>query len=93
MNDHTQRILKQMINLLEDHLEEKSNLTILVNGLEGCMNAIEEKMPETFQTHWYIHWAELETILAMGTEIVRQKEIFEEINAFKDFLSNYRDMR
>jgi hypothetical protein len=89
MNEHTRSIIKKMITLLDDYKEGRCNLRTLVDGLEGGLNAIEEKMPETFQKSWYVHWGGLEQILAMGTEKARQKEILEDIEALMALLSKF----
>ena len=89
MNAHPRSIIMKMITLLDDYKEGRCNLRTLVDGLEGGLNAMEEKMPETFQKYWYVHWGGLEQILAMGTEKARQKEILEDIEALRVLLSKF----
>jgi hypothetical protein len=89
MNAHTRSIIRKMITLLDGYREGKCNFRTLVAGLEGGLNAIEEKMPEPFQKYWYVHWGGLEQILAMGTEQARQKEILEDIEALRALLSKF----
>jgi hypothetical protein len=87
VNEHTRRILKQTLTLLGEYRRGTANLRYLVNGLEGSLNALEEELPETFYTQWYIHWGGLEQILAAGTERKRRMEILEEVEALEALLS------
>ena len=59
-NSHTKRILLRMFNAIENFENEKSSLQSLVDFLEGSLNAIEEKFPETFYSDWFSNWGNLE---------------------------------
>lgn len=87
MNAHTIRIMEYMKALLDKYQAGSIGLRTLVDGLEGNINALEEKMPDAFTTQWSIHWGRLEIILAAGTERERQEEIFEAIEALRELLS------
>ena len=89
MNEHTRRILRQMLTLLGEYQRGIANLRYLVDGLEGSLNAVEEELPEAFYTQWYIHWGGLEQILAAGTERKHRMEILEEVKMLEALLSQY----
>lgn len=88
MDEHTRRILKRAIALLNEYQQGRIvSLRYLVDGLEGNLKALEEELPETFYTQWYIHWGGLEQILAAGTQQERRMEILKEIEALETLLS------
>jgi len=43
-------MILHMLGLIDDYLEKEQNLATIVIGFKGCMNAIEEKIPEDFRT-------------------------------------------
>ena len=89
MSEHTKRILERMIALLNEYQQGVVSLRYLVDGLEGSLNTLEEKLPETFYTQWYIHWGGLEQILAAGTREKRHAVVLEDVESLKALLLQF----
>jgi hypothetical protein len=89
MNQHSCRILNNLIALLQDYEAEKSSLRRLVDGLEGGLQAIEEPLPQDFYDEWYKYWGGLEIVLATGTESESTEKIRGKIQALHILLSRY----
>ena len=89
MNKHTKKIMKQMITLFEDYHKGRIGLRGLVDGLEGCFNAIDEKLPKIFYDQWFQNWGGLEETLAINKEHKYKKEILEDITALEIMLIEF----
>lgn len=90
MNNHSKRVLRRTITLLEEYRTGKSgNLRGLVDGLEGSLNTLEEELPEDSYLKWYYHWGGLEQVLAAGTEDKRRAEILHDLDALETLLLQY----
>jgi hypothetical protein len=86
MDVHTRNIIGKMATMLQEFKKRKVNLRALVDGLEGSINALEEKLPDSFYTKWYSHWGSLEQYLATGSEKQFKKEIIMEVEALEGLL-------
>lgn len=89
MNEHSNRILEQMIKIIEDYKTGNLNLRYLVDGLEGSISALEEKIPENFSKQWYDHWGALEEWLSLKLEEERKEKILQEIDSLEQLITNY----
>lgn len=78
-----------MLILLKEYQQGMSTLREVVDSLEGSLNALEERLPDSFYTEWFTHWENLEQIVAMGTEHNRREIALEEVMALQSLLSQY----
>ncbi len=93
MQEKTNRIFKQMLVLLDQYRLGEISLRKLVDGLEGGLNALEERLPSAFYTKWYNHWGKLEEILAVslegfGAEDKSHQQILEEAAVLRSLLGS-----
>lgn len=89
MNFQSRVILQRILVLINDYKNNKINLKRLVDSLEGSLNSIEEKIPDEFTKLWYLHWGNLEIILALGIEIQSKEEILNELEKLEKIIQDY----
>jgi hypothetical protein len=97
MNDHTLRIIRRMIRLIDQYKEGSINLRTLVDGLEGSINALEEKLSEEFYAQWHKYWFELYMIYDLSVAYHKPKLsskdlalIIKDIEALRELLSSFQ---
>ena len=87
MNEHTLRVLSRAITFLKQYRnDEKLSLRWLVRGLEASLDTLEEKLPDEFYTAWYVHWGNLEQILAAGIAETHRTDVTENVAALETLL-------
>lgn len=89
MKQHTLQIFARMLTFLKDYQQGMRSLRGVVDSLEGSLNALEERLPDSFYTEWYAHWGDLEQIAAMGTEHKHREVVLEKVKALESLLSQY----
>jgi hypothetical protein len=87
VNEQTKRILARMRIQLEEYLQRPTDLAGLVDSLEGALDALEERLPDSFYTDWFDHWGNLEQIRASGTQEDRRGEVVEEVSGLVALLN------
>ena len=83
MNDHTNRILERAKSFIMDFRHGKINLRNLVEILEGSINGIEERLPESFLAIWDDHWGNLEVHLALDNEQTERTAILDDLKCLE----------
>ena len=96
MDNHQKRILKKMIDLIDDCLANShSDLYNAIGELEGFLDASEIKDKE-FIGRWYEHWTPLEIARADSSEQISPDFIDNNLKAMKEFIKKSleeRDLR
>ena len=85
MEAHSIRLVRQMLNLVEEYLEGRVSFSRLVTGLEGLVHAVDFKDQSTLAA-WYRYWTPLEIRNAVSGDAVEQHDVEEELAAMTSFL-------
>ena len=86
MNEHQQRLWKNMIDLIESYLNnETQDFYGIVGKLEGALDASEIKDTDLIN-QWYDFWTPLETRRAVEGKEVNKAKAVQELAAMKAFL-------
>ncbi|KAA3642830.1 MAG: hypothetical protein DWQ07_20110 [Chloroflexi bacterium] len=67
MKPYTKQTLSKLINYIDLYLESKITLRELVEHLEHSINALEERLAESFYPNWNEYWGNLEIELAVSS--------------------------
>ncbi len=85
MNEHQKRLLKQMINLINQYRKGQVKYSNFVGELEGALDAGEFKDNEMIEK-WYDLWTNLEIMNALKGNEVRLEEVSNDIDEMESFL-------
>ena len=85
MNEHQKRLLKQMINLINQYRKGQVKYSNFVGELEGALDAGEFKDNEMIEK-WYELWTNLEIMNALKGNEVRLEEVSNDIDEMESFL-------
>jgi hypothetical protein len=84
-NEHQNRLLCDMINVIEDFRRGEIQYSNVVGGLEGSLYA-GEFQNEDFVRQWYDYWTPLEILNATKGDSTTIEDIGEDLSAMEMFL-------
>lgn len=89
MSERQKRLWKNMIDIIQSYLDEKtSDFYKLIGSLEGMLDASEIN-DARLVNEWHEFWTPLEIRRSMEGNKVDKNKAFEELKKMRDFLLKY----
>jgi hypothetical protein len=86
MNQISRSILERIFLIIRDYELGKTNLTYLIDSLDGSISALEEKLSSNFYANWTRPMLTLDTFLALDLEKSEKEKISLALNKLRQII-------